>query len=186
MFEGIKNTMQSKRAIKVLSLVVAATKIGPDGFLAVSEKDLALLRNEPTFILVNEAMGKNEKGEFAVRASDAGIAASDAVAAVAATPAAPAAKLEFEIESGVALPATQRGGNHRGDTYPFAKLEVGQSFVVAATEAKPNPAKSLASTVSAATRRYKTDEIKRKFTLRPVVAGQNGEKVTGARVFRTQ
>jgi hypothetical protein len=49
-----------------------------------------------------------------------------------------------------------RGGRNRS-VYPFDALAVGQSFHVPASEAKPNPAKSLASTVSSANKRNAKD-----------------------------
>jgi hypothetical protein len=186
MFASIKNTMQNKKAVRLLLAIAAATLQSPTGCVYLNEKDLALVNAEPSFIMVNPTL-KNAAGEVAVRATDAGVAAAQSAGAqAAAAPAqAPAEKQEFVIESGIAIPPTQRGGA-RGDVYPFGKLEAGQSFVVPATDAKPNPAKSLASTVSAATRRFKVGEnFTRKFTIRAIKAGENGEKVTGARVFRT-
>lgn len=110
------------------------------------------------------------------------------------------AKPSFELETGVELPKARRGG--RGATvYPFDAMEVGHSFHVPATEDKPNPAKSLASTVSSATARYavpdengatrtnrKGKEVPvmhetRKFVVRSV--GSEDPKGPGARIFRT-
>lgn len=112
----------------------------------------------------------------------------------------------FEVENDFPLAAAQRGGR-KEEQYPFSKLEVGQSFVVPATEEYPKPWETFASTVSSATRRHaiKSDKTRvnragatvpvlvptKKFTLRKVTAGDtypNGktEKVTGARVFRIQ
>jgi len=69
------------------------------------------------------------------------------------TAAAPAA---FAVESGVPIPAIKRQGAATS-IYPFDALEVGQSFFVPATDEMPNPGKSLASTVSSASKRYATE-----------------------------
>jgi len=63
------------------------------------------------------------------------------------------AKMSFEIESNIPVPVTKRGGK-RESAYPFAALEVNQSFFIPASEKHPEPAKSLASTVSGATKRF--------------------------------
>jgi hypothetical protein len=61
----------------------------------------------------------------------------------------------FSLIDGAELPAS-RGGRNRS-VYPFDTMAVGQSFFVPASEAKPNPAKSLASTVSSANKRAAKD-----------------------------
>lgn len=85
----------------------------------------------------------------------------------------------IEIEDGIAVPVVRR--RQGGSIYPFDALEVGQSFHIAVTEDKPNPAKSLASTVSAATKR---SEGEKKFIVRAV--GETDPKGPGARVFRVE
>jgi len=72
----------------------------------------------------------------------------------------------FAIDNDIPPPS---GSKRRvgGEKYPFDALQPGQSFFVPATEENPNPAKSLASTVSSATARYavqvgnETEEITR-------------------------
>ena len=104
----------------------------------------------------------------------------------------------FEIDDGVPMP-TARGGGRTSTQYPFDRLEVGQSFHIPATTDKPNPSKSIASTVSAATKKYATPtgETKkspkgndipvlnytRKFSVKAVDASD--PKGAGARVWRT-
>jgi hypothetical protein len=115
--------------------------------------------------------------------------------------------MSFEIETGIAVPKTTRGGK-RESAYPFNKLEVGQSFFIPASEKHPEPEKSLASTISGATKRYdvpdldengvqKTKEInspktqeKRtvlatKHTRTFIIRAAEKDGVKGARVFRT-
>ncbi len=87
-------------------------------------------------------------------------AAPVAAAPVAATvvvpaPAAPAAS-SFALIGGVPIPAAKRFG--KSSTYPFDSMEVGQSFFVAATQDRPNPAKSMASTVNSAKARYAVED----------------------------
>ena len=113
----------------------------------------------------------------------------------------------FAINDGVPIPAVKRRGSATS-VYPFDALtiedgaEFGQSFFVPATEEMPNPGKSLASTVSSASKRYATEngtrtinrkvdgvmtevqvpayDYERKFIVRSVE--ENGVK--GARVWR--
>lgn len=69
-----------------------------------------------------------------------------------ATPAASASA--FAIEDFVPDMTGLRRRGRQAETYPFAALGVNQSFHVPASAAMPNPAKSLASTVSSAMARY--------------------------------
>lgn len=186
-----------------LSNIVAATVAG--GFVYVAEAVAAPLV-AAGYIETNAEM-KDEAGNIAARSTDAGNAlinsANTAPAAAqpgATTAEAPKSKPSFEIEDNVPLPTIKRGGIG-GTTYPFDALNVGQSFHVAASEDKPNPAKSLASTVSSATARYAV-EVKdangnpvlgedgkpqmqntRVFSVRTV--GKDDPKGPGARVWRT-
>ena len=134
-------------------------------------------------------------GNAPTRATPAGIAKAAEGQAPAA---APAAKPQFQLDSGIALPAIV-GRGRTATTYPFDEMTVGQSFFVAATADKPTPAKSLASTVSSATARYAVEvpgetvvnrkgktvpkmNEQRKFVVRAVE--ENGVK--GARIWRTK
>ena len=69
----------------------------------------------------------------------------------------------FFIAADVPVPAISgRGRASAASAYPFDNLAVGHSFFVANTEDRPDAAKSLASTVSAAKARYavETGEMK--------------------------
>lgn len=87
----------------------------------------------------------------------------------------------FVIEDYVPTAQARRGG--RGNTiYPFDSLNVNQSFHVPATAENPNPAKSLASTVSSATARY-AEVIPGEFetvTLPVYATGPDGKKTKDA------
>lgn len=142
-----------------LANIVNATNAG--GFVYISEAVAAPLV-AAGYIETNGEM-RDEGGNIAARSTDAGngliasqsgsTAAPAAAQPVAATTSAPAAKSKFEIDDGVPMPTIKRGGVG-GTVYPFDDLNVGQSFHVAATADRANPAKSLASTVSSATARY--------------------------------
>jgi hypothetical protein len=111
----------------------------------------------------------------------------------------------IETGTGVPIQLAKRGGK-KEEIYPFSKMEVGDSFLIPATEDWPEPWLSFMSTVSSATRRYTEESptetiknrngqmvpkpiYKRKFALRRVTKGDkyaNGyvEPQTGARVQR--
>ena len=152
----------------------------------------------------------NEQGEMATRATVKAITAAQEAAASGAkleelAKPEPVAKPSFALETGVAVPAIAKGGAIRKSAYPFDLMEAGHSFFVAATEGKPDPARSLASTVSGATRKHAVEkkhpetgetimrknrkgnmvaelETTKEFTIRGVE--ENGVK--GARIWRTK
>ena len=134
--------------------IVAASATA--GFMYIPTKDAKKLETEG-LIVSNPAMTQGDT--IAVKPTEkllAEVNGSNAAAAPAGdAPAEQPAKASVTLEDGVALPAISRQGL-KGDVYPFAKMEVGQSFFIASTEKHPNPAKTLASTVSSATRRYAT------------------------------
>lgn len=111
-------------------------------------------------------------------------------------------QMQFAIQNNIEIPkATRRS---RTSAYPFDALEIGQSFFVPATAERPEPAKTMGSTVSAANERHseETGETKlnrkgrevpvlrplRTFIVRAVEDGapwgQPG--VAGAGVWRTE
>jgi len=140
-----------------LAAIVEAGEGGTYG----TEADLRPL-SDAGFVEVNPD-NTNEAGEFAVRATAAGIAK----VAETAAPAPVASKSNFavaDVPADIMTAANEkrratRGG---GEKYPFDALEVGKGFFVEATAKMPEPAKSLASTVSSATSRYaeETEETK--------------------------
>jgi len=107
----------------------------------------------------------------------------------------------FKLVSGVPMPEVTRKFGAKPAIYPFADMEVGQSFFVAATEARPNPAKQMASTVNSATQRFTVEDgthvvdgqtvakwkKTRTFSLRNIDDGApyGFPGVKGAAVFRT-
>lgn len=206
MFISVKNQLKRKKLIRLFMVIVAGTATPAGcGFLAPAEAD-EVAAAEPTFVEVNKTV-TDAAGNVAVRATAVGVAAAaqaalDAAAKAAAAPASTngAAPLSFSLEKGVPVPEIKRGGGTKADVYPFDKMDIGDSFFIAPSEDRPNPSKSLASTVSSATKRYaeKTGEketvtirgkvvtrdkmkFNRQFTVRAVE--QNGVK--GARIWRT-
>jgi hypothetical protein len=95
-----------------------------------------------------------------------------------------------KIQKGIAVPPSKQGGE-KPEKYPWAEMEIGDSFLIPVTEDMPKPWIKRASTVSSASARYakKKKADRRRFILRRVFAGQkhsNGytETTDGARVFR--
>lgn len=189
--------MNAKDLKKLKNSLVDASTTG----ILVKPADVADLITAG-LVEVNTAVAPDANGMIPARAT-AKLAGELGTAAPA-----PVAKATFTIDATVPFIPGVRGGL-KEEVYPFSKLEVGQSFVVPVSEDKPTPEKvveKFGSTVSSATRRFseKTGETKvnkkgvtvdvlkatRKFTLRPITAGQTYpnstfvESVSGARVFR--
>jgi hypothetical protein len=206
---GKKLTKLQAEAVAMMPEIVAAS-VAESGYVFKSAFDVAYLV-ENGLVEQNEGI-VNEAGEFATRATEAGIAALNATVQTNTATAETKVeepkperkvKMSFEIEKGIPVPKTTRGGA-RTSAYPFAELELNDSFFIAASEKHPEPEKSLASTVSGATKRYdvpvegetkevrnpKTQEVKtvpktahtRIFVIRKEV---KADGTVGARVFRT-
>lgn len=186
----------------LMAQIVAAT--AANSFVYVSDADAAPLV-AAGLIEQNPAM-KDEKGAQATRASQAGKAIGGAADAASATATEDAPAEQFTIVSGVEMPGSLRRGVQRSESYPFGKLEVGQSFFIAATDKKPQPERSYASTVSSARNRYAVNDpngatrenrkgrkvpvqtFERDFAIRSMADGAAYGKagVKGAAVFRTK
>jgi hypothetical protein len=187
MFESVKNKTHKQGFLSLLTFIVGGTQ-GEAGFAYVPKADAEkLLKVEPTFITLDASV-KNAQGQIKAVATSVAIEALTNQAGNTAQ-SEPAAQKEtvttttYEIRTLTVLPAILRGGK-KADSYPFEKLaafpDAGNSFFVPATEAKPNPAKNLASTVASANKRYKGVK---EFTVRKeTIEG----KTTGALVIRTK
>lgn len=136
-------------AVITLAMIVAA---GADGLFTSAAVHGPLV--EQGLVEINPGI-TNEAGEVATRATQKGIDSmnTNTGATPTPTPGAAAIKSAFKLDDAVELPTIKRGGRG-GNVYPFDEMAKGQSFFVAATADKPDPAKSLASTVSSATARY--------------------------------
>lgn len=191
MFSKVKKAEDRATLVESLKYIVTQT-LGPAGMTrAPREVADKITKYEPTFV---EISGEPDAvGQVVMRATAAAIkevTGSDA----------PTDKPKFELETGHELPVSKRGGGLKADIYPFAAMEKGMSFHVAASDKRPNPAKSLASTITAANRRFAaafpakkgknphpqagqpSGQDGRKFTVRPAVA--TDPKGPGARVYR--
>jgi hypothetical protein len=141
----------SKKNAALLATVVASMAVEATPYHMVTEAEAAPLVKEGLV----ETNGEIRDGDkIAARATEKGIALNTENANASPAPTAPVVSA-FALIEGAELPAA-RGGRNRS-VYPFDAMTVGQSFFVPATEAKPNPAKSLASTVSSANKRAAKD-----------------------------
>ena len=141
-----------RESLEGLPAIVAATQSEIGYMFAPLENAEWLNKNG---LVEFEASITNEAGFIATRATTKGIekvmsenVQVEAVASVASG---------YVIEDiAVEVVSKRRGGGRAGVSYPFDTLQVGQSFVVPATEKKPNPVKSMASSITAANARYAT------------------------------
>jgi hypothetical protein len=165
-----------------LGNVVAATNTGPQGFTYMAAFDYQPLV-DAGYVEVNTAI-VDAQGNHAVRATETGkFAVANAMTAPSDSPPVETvqevqkmAKPVFEIDTDVSIPSIQR---RSGDTiYPFAQLEIGQSFHIPATESDPEPWKTKGSAVSSATKRMQPKQ----FAIRHV--GADDKRGEGARVWR--
>lgn len=193
----------NKGAMTLLTEIVTATKEG--SFVYTSEKARKSLV-AARLIETNPSV-TDENGNIATRATTEGINMVENTNTEGGTETAEVkgvVKMTVSsIVTDVAMPSVRSGV--RSDLYPFATMEVGQSFFVPATDDKPNPAKSLASTITSANLRY-SEEIPdekrvnrrgrevparrqlREFALRTVSDGTpwGYPGVSGAGVWRTK
>lgn len=205
LFGKVKSLKDRKMYQDLFKFIVEATNT-PAGYATAPASHVREIAAQyPDYLLVSG--DPDPGGNVRVSATPAGIAALGGVAAAA--PVETAASM-FTIDDGFIVPPSARGVA-RTETYPFTPMQVGQSFFVPATEAKPNPAKSLNSTINSTNRRFSdvfpakkgknphpqagqpTGIAKRKYVVRPVKAGalsnpndpnSKRETANGARVYR--
>ena len=144
--------------------VVEASRSGSIAYLSQAEGEGLLAAG---FITVNANQpDPNDASKVAAYPTEAGAkfvdengGASDNSAAQGAT-AAPSVPT-FEIDDNVPIAAKRRGavGSPRESIYPFAKLEIGQSFHVPVTADMPKPNRTLGSAVSNATKSYDVEDL---------------------------
>lgn len=158
--------------VALLTTIMQATDAG--GFHYVTKDEAApFIAHNPQLIMVNqEAIDPSDANKRAAKISDAGRAFLANEATGGAAKADEPAASPFAIIKGVVLPEDKKRGGFGGGgaptIYPFDDLGVGDTFFVPATEKKPNPAKSLASTISAQHIKYavKTGEEQKERTKR--------------------
>jgi len=145
---AVENRYQ--KANRILKEIVAATLADDYVFTPSAVHEILIKKG---FVLINPDL-KNEAGEVATRATQAGIEAvpqeekrmSEGSGGVSMANG-------FEIED-VPVVAGKRSGAGKKSIYPFDMLAMGQSFFVAATADKPEPWKSMSSTVGGASQKY--------------------------------
>ena len=167
--------------LAALAYIVAA---GEGGTFAPLVEVRPLADHKPALVEINEGT-TDDNGNVAVRATAEGIS-HFATISTKETTSAPAVKSSFEVmdvPADIMQAANERRRVSRGvgEKYPFASLEVGKGFFVAATEKMPEPAKSLASTVSSAQSRYaeETDELET-VIVKEYEIDENGKRVKDA------
>lgn len=136
----------NKKALKLLGAIVEATKKNEVYYVTKGEAES--LANDPQVIEVNQGMIKD--GKAASRATAAGIEMMNAPAPVEASTS------EFALITGAEVPKSKRGGGRGGapSKYPFEKMEPGQSFFLPKTAERPDPVKSLQSSIAAVNHKY--------------------------------
>ena len=186
-FSG-KSGKEKSKLVASFRKVVEGTK-SAQGHTYLSLKDAeAIAAAQPGLIEINQA-SKDDKGNVAVRATTDGVSAHDTLPAKKErAPKVEIPKMDFKIEKGIPVPPILRGGAARESQYPFAQLEVGDTFFVPKSEAVPDPAKALASTVGSATKKEKgkgngKDGQDKKYVMRKRTQERDGEE--GARIWRT-
>jgi len=164
----------SKAQRTKLATIIEATQ-SETGMAYMSQKSVQKLV-DGEYVECNIQM-TDAKGNVAVRATQKGIAimsdpaTTETPTAEAQAPATATTPV-YAVESGTSMPALTRARSGATSIYPFDALEAPvkdetsgdvtySSFFVPATEKRPDPAKSLASTVSTASKRYATVDGKR-------------------------
>ena len=153
MAKKVKSTGNHNRDL--LSAIGSAT--ASNSFMYITQNEgMPLLDYNPPLIEVNTKMlDPNDQSKAAARITQAGV---DFLKGNVVETKTVEVASNFEIMSNVPLPASKRGNFGKGggapNKYPFDKLEIGNTFFVAATAKHPDPVKTMGSAVSAATMRF--------------------------------
>ena len=161
-------TKLTKAQLSLLAAVVLATASESGIMFAQAEnKDVKALVAANLIEQNPGVTNPDDETEIATSATGAGIelngsTPSGAVAGGSTGAEAPKEKQSFAIVADVAIPAAKRGGRTGTESYPFAQLLLNGSFFVPKTDSRPEPVKSLASTVATANDRYskETGEVR--------------------------
>lgn len=182
--------MATKKDMTLLGTIIAAMAVEAQPFHFATSKEVEGLTKEG---LVEQNPEITEGDKIATRATDAGIAAHNAAnpnSAVASNEgntetvntqtSTPIGASTAAIITGMGfVPSATRGGKGR-NLYDFDSLEVGGFIFVPASEAKPNPTKSLASTVSSATARFAKPTGETKTAKKTIYkVGEDGKRLKG-------
>jgi hypothetical protein len=204
MFDNITNKMQKSSFVSAMRSIAAASQVTPFTMSVPTEKVEKIVNADPTLLTVLSVDPANAKNTL-VQATTAGLAAVQALPAEeppvpASAKPSPASYAQVELDD---IPESKRGGN-KGDSYPFITLGAPipklnadgtpmivsgeqkykySSFLVPATDKRPNPAKSLQSTAASASKRA-YEGGPRVFVARKAVDPTG--KLIGAYVIRTK
>ena len=176
----------AKKVVEKLDLA-AIVNCGEPGYIFTFPDEHAELL-AAGYVQVNPEL-KDENGAIATAATQAGI---DFIKNNGAVAPKEGTKMDtFVIETSCELPESKRSAGGRSTVYPFDQLPapvntvdgkvVYANFFVPATEDKPDPVKSLASTVSSANARFATPDPSGK--TRVITRGPNKGAVVPALVY---
>lgn len=165
------------------SLLAAAVDATNKGSSIYAQKAAMTNLADSGFVVGNDLIVNQSDGAIAFGATQAGInfynatiaAVSAPVAVVAAVAPAPAPQTGgFAIGNGFEAPAkiTRTGAANAGRGYPFEALDLNGYIFVPATAKRPDPKKSLASTISSANNRFKDFAPRRYFKTFRAAEGQ--------------
>jgi hypothetical protein len=178
----IMNPIQKNTLAKVSKATAAGS------FVHLAEKTAKSL--VAAGLIVGNPAVMNDAGEMAYRTTVAGDAACAPAApagegAAATAPATPRTPITVSaVVENFDLPPIRRGrGSAGASRYPFETMPVRGAFFIPATDDRPNPAKSMAGTVTAANKRLEP----KAFAVRAVTDGASfgHPGVAGAVVGRT-
>ncbi len=142
--------MATKKDLNLLAAIITAMAVEATPYLMATEAEVKNLAKEG---LVETNPDIRDGDKFAVRATDAGVKLNTEQAAKAEAGSLP--KPDLTVGTGFVVPEGIK--RKKSELYAFDTLDIGGFIFVPKSEAKPDPAKSLASTVSAATKRYSVE-----------------------------
>lgn len=176
-----------KLSVTLLAQAVTALAATPPAvdYVFSTEKEMKELL-DLGYVIKNDTI-KDDKGNIAFKATDAGklAAGGSGAAGAPAEPAKP--KPTFTIVTDAPLDKIARagGGGNRESMYPTGDLGNGHSFFVPATADMKSPSKTLGSIVGAANKRFNKPDDFRRFTSRSVVGDKWGQPgVKGVAIYR--
>lgn len=172
--KGFKMAPRKKNVVAMSGVNVALlSQIASGVVTRITQTDFATIDHNPPLVIVNTqdivdgkaAVQITVEGKNMVDSSEnvtigAGDVGTLSVGTLNGTP-------NFAIITDAALPPRKRTGRAGAPTqYPFAQLEIGQSFFVPKSTQHPNPIKTLASTISAQNAKYseptgETEQVER-------------------------
>ena len=179
----------TKKDRSLLGVIVAAMAVEATPYHMATAAEVEKL-TKAKLVETNTEISDGDK--FAVRATEAGVA--EAAKTATTTTAAPVSAIPIVRAGTEGAPTLDLSAfakrTRTAFNYDFDSMNVGDHFFIGATEARPNPAKSIASTISAATKKYADKPEQRTYAVAPFTAGEakGGYTATeaGALIVRTK